>query len=137
MQRKQYLLQKYLARQCNRSELEELFRYLREEPVGNDYDEVIRNIWDELYSDQQLSAEGSEALFRQISVRLPRRSRRSYAGWRVAAGLTGVTVRLLVGVLSTMDERAGNAGRRLRTNPNGGISRPIHRCAKRQFYCPL
>ena len=90
MQRKQYLLQKYLARQCNRSELEELFRYLREEPVGNDYDEIIRNIWHELSTDHQLSAEGSEALFQQISVRLPRRSRRSYAGWRVAAGLTGV-----------------------------------------------
>lgn len=87
MSRQQQLLQKYFARRCSRAELEELFGYLRQEPADPAYDEIIQRIWHELSDTPRLSSQESEALFQQISSRLPRRS---YAAWRVAAGLAGV-----------------------------------------------
>lgn len=86
----QKLLQKYFARQCSRAELEELLDYLQVHPEAEEHEEVIQQIWQELHDTQLLSAGQSEALYQQISTRLPRR--RMATTWKVAASVVGILI---------------------------------------------
>ena len=70
--RKQYLLQKYWAKQCNQEELEELLAYLREDRTHEDYDDIIADLWKHLPEQEALSSEASSALFRRIQARTVR-----------------------------------------------------------------
>ncbi len=86
MSRRQRLLRKYFARQCTRAELEELFQYLQQAPVGREDEQIIRDIWQQLHTADELSPQESSALYQQLSGRLTR----TFPVRRVAAGLTGV-----------------------------------------------
>ncbi|MEM9674233.1 MAG: FecR domain-containing protein [Bacteroidota bacterium] len=89
-QNPQQLLQKYFARQCSRAELEELLDYLQAHPEAKEYEEVIQQIWQELRGTQPLSSQQSEALYQQISARLP--LRRTVLTWKIAASVAGILI---------------------------------------------
>ncbi|WKN43674.1 FecR family protein [Tunicatimonas pelagia] len=93
-QNQQQLLQKYLAGQCNRAELEELLNYLQNHPEGEAHQDTIQNLWQELHDTQTLTQEQSEELYQQISDRLPRQQ--VSAPWKIAASIGGVLLGLLL-----------------------------------------